>query len=142
MKNSALNLLGLSALVVGLAACDKTTKTPTPSPAPALQCNLKIPRAPDPVPAGFDWRPLAENWCKQLEACGRPLPDCVNTYLGFIANPPVDATSLPISGGIVPPGEKKAVTNLKCEDSEEYLAGQITCGRERQERVPPQEKIN
>lgn len=100
----------LSTLQIG---CRRTT-----SP---VQCALSIPQAPDPVPTGFDWRPLANDWCAQLKACTYDTTGCVNTYLA------ATRTAIPsplASGGTL---EETATIDLQCEDSEEYQVNPSVC---------------
>jgi|GEM_PF-6055795 len=95
--------------------------------AKAGECPFNVPLPPDPLPEGFDWTPLAQDWCDQLAACGFPTASssCVSDYLQQINSPIVDPAS-------PPPDETLDDTpidshTLACEDSEESRAGSYDC---------------
>jgi len=126
-----------------LVACRPPVPAPTPdtsapataTPAAPTPCPLTIPQAPDPVPAGFDYAPLAQDWCDQLAACGFSDPDCVQTYLAAVANPPT-GTPTPPSGATVEEG--RGVEKLVCEQSLQGIADPSICleGGEQEGEAP------
>jgi hypothetical protein len=86
-------------------------------------CDPSVPMPPNPLPANFDWTPLAQGWCSQLAQCGYNTAGCVADYMSVIQ-----------SGGVVSGGSggeatttQSATVQLACEDSDEYAAGQTSC---------------
>lgn len=95
-------------------------------PVATAVCTLEIPLAPNPLPAGFDWTPLAIDWCDQLAACGFPPSDCVAAYLAATTSTiPPSPVSPPPDDSVLSGGEDSL--SLVCEDSEEYAAGTVSC---------------
>src|SRR6185295_11345372 len=90
--------------------------------AHATDCNLSIPTPPNPVPSGFDWTPLAQNFCAQLAACGYSTPSCVSDYLSGVAGFPA-----PPGSGAEAFDTASTTDTLVCEDSDEYASGETTC---------------
>jgi hypothetical protein len=90
--------------------------------AHATNCNLSIPTPPNPVPSGFDWTPLAQNFCAQLAACGYSAPSCVSDYLSGVAGFPA-----PPGSGVEAYDTASTTDTLVCEDSDEYALGETTC---------------
>jgi len=95
-------------------------------PVASAVCTLEVPLAPDTIPPGFDWTPLAIDWCDQLAACGFPPSDCVAIYL-------MASTSTIPPPPLSPPAEDSVLSGggdyqlFACEDSEEYAAGTVSC---------------
>ena len=83
---------------------------------------LVVPLPPDPLPAGFDWAPLARDYCSQLAARDREPANCQQIYLDAI-NTPVAAS--PPSGPIII--EDIIIETLVCEDSVEYQTNPLVC---------------
>ena len=85
---------------------------------------------PGPLPAGFDWTPLAQDFCAQLAACGYPTQGCVQAYLDEINNPSTGAAA---PGG--PPTEQEDTTETAaCEDSVEAQANPAICNVKKEYR--------
>ena len=83
-----------------------------------------LPTAPNPVPDGYDWRPLAEAFCAQLDACGDIPADCVDAFINDAQTaPPFDYTPDPedTTGGS--PDDSQ----YACQSSVEYESGQVAC---------------
>jgi len=93
-----------------------------PGRSARADCDLQIPYPPDPVPPGFDWTPLAQDFCNQLASCGYTDPSCVSNYLFQVGSFPA-----PPGSGSEGTDTESASDQLVCEDSEEYHAGQTTC---------------
>ena len=121
-----------------LGACDLNSgSSSTSSPQ---SCTFNPPQPPNPIPANYNWRPLAEQWCQQLTDCGSVSATCVDDYLNTINNPPAGITIVDN-----PPSTPSATTgsegvkeddgfeDLICENSEEYLSGTISCYMEQQQ---------
>lgn len=88
------------------------------------QCPLNPPMPPDPLPTGFDWRPLAENWCGQLSACGLTGPGCVQAYLDGVEA----ALAGLLAGSDIPsPTPQTETIVLTCRDSLEFAADPTIC---------------
>lgn len=89
----------------------------------AADCSWNPPQPPDPVPPGFDYTPLAQQWCAQLDQCtGAGDPSCVSTYLMAVAAYP------PSGADEYEDVDTDAYTEtLTCEDSDEYLDGDTDC---------------
>ncbi len=107
------------------------------------ECTFNPPQAPNPLPVGFDWNPLAENWCKQLEDCGMGFNNCVNEYMSAINNPPpagvtlVDSTdNTPTTIGVEKTQTDEGSMDLVCENSEEYLNRTFSCYQGELEEIP------
>jgi hypothetical protein len=105
-----------------------TPPPPPPPPPPPASCSLNIPLPPDPLPAGFDWTPLAKSWCSQLAACGYPTQGCVQHYLDVINNPPAAA-----GGGGADTRTETSTERGVCEDSVEAQANPSICNVERKQ---------
>ncbi len=125
----------LLAATLTLPACgrdeDRSAKPPPPIAAPAAPtpCTFQLPQAPEPPPANFDWRPLAQDWCDQLAACGFSLSDCVDRFVAIAQNPAAGSAAAAPSSA-----EESATVELASEDSEEYHAGTVSCGVEMQQQ--------
>jgi hypothetical protein len=91
-------------------------------------CDLVVPLAPDPLPPGYDWSALANDWCGQLAACGYDTSTCVDEYM--------DAVTAPIPTSPFPPPDDSTLSSpiesvtLSCRDSEEATSGTIHCAPE------------
>jgi hypothetical protein len=90
--------------------------------AHSTDCNFEIPTPPIPVPPGFDWTPLAQDFCAQLAACGYNAPSCVSDYLSAVASFPA-----PPGSGSETYDTDSTTDTLVCEDSDEYARGETTC---------------
>jgi hypothetical protein len=95
--------------------------------ARAGECNFQVPLPPDPLPAGFDWTPLAESWCTQLADCGYPTASsaCVSDYLQQINSPIITPADPPPDSGL--DDTPIDSSTLACENSVESRAGQYDC---------------
>ena len=85
------------------------------------QCAPRIPDLPDPLPAGFDWRPVAESVCAGLASCGYPTAGCVDIYLKAVQSPPAESE---------PPAPKPAPVShivLSCESSDDFALNPDAC---------------
>ena len=119
---AAAGLSGVGCNLTSIAdAPEKPATETTPEPEPEISCDPTIPEPPHPLPESYDWRPLAETWCAELETCGVAVDGCVDNYLRAIDEPVDDAT--PIA-----PSEVQADdVAFGCEDSEEYAADPAAC---------------
>jgi len=121
VDKSTIRAFCIPILIIWLGGC---TQSPTQTPTPTTECSFNIPEPPDPLPANFEWRPLAVDWCDQLEACGYILQDCVDIYLKIINNPPTGPTTPITPSGTV---TDSTAIELDCQDSKEFLNGDIDC---------------
>ena len=100
--------------------------------AGSAECSYRIPLPPDPLPPGFDWTPLAEDWCSQLAKCGFPTSaTCVADYMEQINSPILDPSDPPPEE--TPLESPPETITLTCQDSEEYQMGKYDCA----EPLPP-----
>lgn len=112
----------LAALLLAAAGAGCTRPQPEP-PAPVRgPCEMRVPEAPDPLPDGFDWQPLAVDWCAQLSRCGYPTLHCVRDYLAVIDDPPSGVPSLGNAERV-----ELAIEAGVCEDSLEAQTDPAIC---------------
>ncbi|MBI3896855.1 MAG: hypothetical protein HY308_01005 [Gammaproteobacteria bacterium] len=120
-----MNAKTVTALSVLFAlACASCTSTSPPT-APTA-CNFSVPLPPDPLPAGFSWQPLAQQWCSQLAACGYATQGCVQEYLAEINSGPTTAAATTPGTGT-----QLSIDRGQCEDSVEAQTNPAICNAKR-----------